>query len=150
MFNFWRTNDFETITIPELSGASGQARVTFIDAPFLFSRSKNRTKMVGGDFGHMLVNAIYFDQSQFTVLKEWPIKSHFCRNCGAELDVTYARPQADELVIQHQQFEPFRLWIEVPAVNCPDCEVFNALDGEEIANDINEAMLDAFEGRNIK
>lgn len=152
MFLFRRrsSDDTEIITIPELSGASGQARVTFINAPFQCSRSKNRMKFVDGDFGHTLINEIYANQSRFTVLKGWPQPSHFCRRCDALLDVSHAQPQAYELDITLKRFEPFRLRIEVPAVICASCGAFNALDGEEITNDINEAMLSAFVSHNIK
>lgn len=150
MFNSPSNNASEIITIPEIRGEYGQARVAFINAPFQRSRSKHLLSYPDADFGPMLLDEIFHKQRFFTKLKGVFKKTHHCRKCAAHLDTSQPERQMFEVAITHNPFPTFVLRIEVPAARCPLCSAPNALRPKEVEHDISEALIMAFESQNTK
>jgi hypothetical protein len=150
MFKFRRPDDWQMITVPQLDGERGSTRVTFINAPFRFSRSRNQTRFVDGDSGPMLSDELLDRQNMYAKCIDITHLSSLCFHCCQVLPDVPVQQARFELPIAYKAFEPFTLIVETPAVRCLTCGTANAEASDERQNEVLEAMLDAFASQNIQ
>jgi hypothetical protein len=133
------------VTIPRLVGKYKEVRVTFLGASFLKSDADQHRKFADDNFGLFILDEIFTRQSILSKLKGLLKKNHHCRKCEADLMQSKAHRRRFALNIAYKQIPPFKIEIEMPAIQCRKCGTSNAVNEENTRYIISGAIAVAFD-----
>lgn len=137
------------ITIPRLIGNHSGVRVMVLGATFAQSSPDGGLRFTDDQFGSGLIDGILRRQSILSKKKGIRSKTHHCRNCDADLTEARLRRCKFTLDMQHRQFPPFKVEVEMQAKKCLACDAPNALDEEGVELNVGQAIVQAFRARKI-
>jgi hypothetical protein len=150
--------EFQPVTVPELTGARGPVRVTLRGAPALRStrtgelRPLEAIRVEDGEGGwdvippvlFLHVRAMFACGSYVMKLKEYLPRLIFqCQGCQRKLAGEAGEPRRFEFEATSLDLPPVRVQLDAPAVACPDCGRYNVLWSDEMAAHIEGAMAEA-------
>lgn len=149
---------YEQITIAELSGARGMVRVTLLGTPVLRSirsgahKPIETVKVDDGEGGWECVTPVVFLSTEvmfrcgsYTMkLKEYlPRLIYQCRDCQRRLPEEPSEPHRFEFDTSPLDLPKFRVILDAPAIACPGCGRHNVLWSDEMSAQIEGALTEA-------
>ena len=142
--------DKNYVSIPLMTGADGDALVTFINATFQ-KVNESVKRYPDPDFGGWLFEQIYYKKRILAERRGVIRKKLFCFSCGAELNPDFQAPKRIEYELKYKNFDSFVVQITIPSVICPQCNKISGVDLDgSLNNHLNEAIIAAFKSENIK
>ena len=152
------SEEFEPVTISELTGARGPVRVTLRGAPALRSTRTGALKPVevirveDGEDGWDVISPVLFlhTRTMFACgsyvmkLKEYLPRLIFqCQGCQRKLAEGPGEPHRFEFEAVSLDLPPVRVQLDAPAVACPGCGRYSVLWSDEMSAHIEGAIADA-------
>lgn len=141
----------ELVVIPLISGIDKDVEAALVNATFQVENA-SAYKYPHPDFGFWLVTEIFRKQKIFATTKGF-FKKHFvCSYCQGVLNQELQSQGTIELNLKYPFMEiaPLQLRLTLPTVVCDSCGKMNIVDVRGVYNNrISEALLRAFESRNI-
>jgi len=140
---FRKSEAQELIVVPKLVGRYKQVRVSFIGASF--NKPSAHTQAYADDqFAPHILEELFKKLSILSKRKGLITKTHYCRNCDADLMGLKAHRRRFSLPIAYQNMPPFKLEIEMPAIPCRKCGTSNAINEPATEETICGAIAKAF------
>jgi hypothetical protein len=149
MFNFRNPQDWQIVTVPQVSGATGQTRLTLLNVPFRYSPSTKRIEEFeppDETFSSMIFEEI--EHQVYCVGHRKFIRTTFhCRSCGEQLDTSHRHNREFRLEIAYNHTSSFGAILEVPAIQCSKCSVWNACELPKYPDEVEliGAIVEAIE-----
>jgi hypothetical protein len=148
---FWkRSEQYQNITVSDLSGSSGEVAISLFNIPIHHSASDQIDYLADSNIGPFIIEEIFQTGVNFAAIKGFRHVSYYCFNCSKEINISGSRPETFEFMLTYKKFPPFTVKIKLPAVICLNCGSLNGviMKGKDV--DVVQAVENAFRSKGVE